>query len=114
MVADEYRRGFTALFFEDFGWKKAERRAVASAALRSSRPAERIDLHHAYVRSLLYGLSRFPALVGEHMAVLDAEAVAAVADADGYDAAEAERSGVRAQQAELLEEAFRLGQPVEQ
>ena len=208
LMAEEYRRGFTSLFFEDFGWKKAERRAVASAALRTAAPAERIDLHHSYVRSLLYGLSRYPALMAEHLeqlgailieeadlrrwrdtlmgagmdhpaldsdliaaildaallpetlrhsikqdlcfpfsradadpgrsaeqiggllavlagerglaehaAVLDAEAVALVAggsDADAYLATEAERAHVREQQEQLLEEAFRLGEPVEQ
>jgi DNA primase len=204
LVAEEYRRGFTSLFFEDFGWKKAERRAVASAALRTAQPAERIDLRHAYVRSLLYGLSRHPAMLtdhledlnavlieepalrkwrdvlmgaamdhpaldsdligaildaallpetlrhniqqdlcfpfsradadparsaeqiggllavlageralGEHLGVLDAEAVATIADADGYEPVEAERAHVREQQVQLLEEAFRLGQPQE-
>ena len=72
LVAEEYRRGFTSLFFEDFGWKKAERRAVASAVLRTATPGERLDLRHAYVRSMLYGLSRHPGLIGLHLEQLGA------------------------------------------
>jgi DNA primase len=68
LVAEEYRRSLTALFFEDFGWKKDERRTIASAVLRATAPAEqRRDLRDAYVEAMLYGLSRHPALIGNHL-----------------------------------------------
>ncbi len=72
LVADEFKRNFTSLFFEDFGWKKAERRTIASAALRTAGPAETIDLRQAYLRSMLYGLSRSPALIGPNLEALTA------------------------------------------
>ena len=64
LVQEEFRRNFTSLFYEDFGWKKADRRAIASAVLKTAEPRERIDLRHAFIRSTLYGLSRHPALIG--------------------------------------------------
>ena len=50
----------------------------------------------------------------EEARMLDAEAVAAVADGTGYDELAAERQTVRNQQAQLLERAFRLGQSDEE
>ena len=69
LVAEEYRRAFNALFFEEFGWKKDERRAIASAIVRTAATASRApgDLAAAYVRSLLYGLTRMPALIAGHI-----------------------------------------------
>jgi len=72
LMQEEFRRNFTGLFFEDFGWKKAERRTIASAVLRTAEPMERIDLRHAFIRSMLYGLSRNPALIGPQIEQLTA------------------------------------------
>ncbi|WP_420141411.1 DNA primase [Sphingomonas sp.] len=68
LVAEEYRRALTALFFEDFGWKRDERRTIASAVLRAAVPHEpRRELRDAYVEAMLYGLSRRPALIAGHL-----------------------------------------------
>jgi DNA primase len=75
LVQEEFRRNFTGLFFEDFGWKKAERRTIASAALRTAEPRERLDLRHAFIRSALYGLSRFPGLIGPQIERITAIAI---------------------------------------
>ena len=70
LVVTEYRRSFTSLFFEDFGWKGKDRRTVSRCSLRTS-PRERRELSTLYIRSLLYGLSRFPFVTSSN-----AEAVA--------------------------------------
>ncbi|WP_294391708.1 DNA primase [uncultured Sphingomonas sp.] len=67
LVAEEYRRSLTSLFFEDFGWNKAERRTIASAVLRAGATEKPRDLRDAYVEGLLYGLSRQPGLIADHM-----------------------------------------------
>ncbi len=36
MPAEEYRRSFSNLFFEDFGWKKRERTDVRQSVLRTA------------------------------------------------------------------------------
>ena len=67
LVAEEYRRSFTALFFEDFGWKKTERRTIASAILKTLPTPGKLDVARAELRSLLYGLSRFPAIITDRI-----------------------------------------------
>jgi DNA primase len=67
LVADEYRRSLTSLFFEDFGWKKAERRAIASGVLRAAAPTLGRPLRDVFIEAMLYGLSRQPKLVVEHI-----------------------------------------------
>lgn len=62
IVAQEYKRSFNDIFFEDFGWKKGERTAIASAALHTG-PRKALDLHAQYLRSVLFGLSRHPDLL---------------------------------------------------
>nr|WP_223797065.1 DNA primase [Sphingomonas nostoxanthinifaciens] len=77
LVADEYKRAFTSLFFEDFGWKKTERRTIASAVLRAAtRPESYRDLRDSYVEAMLYGLSRHPHLIAEHLDQLAAMPIA--------------------------------------
>ena len=65
VVAQEYRRSFNDLFFEDFGWKRTDRRAFASAMLHTV-PVRPGDLGSQVIRSLLYGLARFPAVLADH------------------------------------------------
>jgi DNA primase len=76
LVAEEYKRAFTSLFFEDFGWKKAERRTVAAGAMRTAaalgNPVPRDDLIGLALRSL----SRRPHLLGEHVEQLAALQIA--------------------------------------
>lgn len=76
VVAQEYRRSFNDLFFEEFGWKKGERRTFASTMLNTL-PERPGDLRDRYLRSLLYGLGRYPAALREHV-----EQIAALAIAD--------------------------------
>jgi DNA primase len=59
LVSTEIRRNLTGYFFEDFGWKHKERRTIGSAILNTG-PRGQVDLMALYVRSALYGLSRFP------------------------------------------------------
>ncbi|WP_156678973.1 DNA primase [Sphingomonas profundi] len=59
LMADEYRRSFTGYFFEDFGWKRQERGGVQQSVVRTS-PGGRRELSGLFVRSLLYGLTRYP------------------------------------------------------
>lgn len=71
-VADEFARSFRSLFFEDFGWKRDQRRAIATTVLRTSARVAP-NLARLYVRSALYGLTRFPAV-----AAMNLEALAAI------------------------------------
>ncbi len=75
LVGEEYRRSFTGLFFEDFGWKKDERRTIASAAIRTAAPEAIGNLRERFVRAMLYGLSRMPALIGPNIERIDALAI---------------------------------------
>jgi DNA primase len=59
LVQDEYRKGFKSRFYEDFGWKKGQQDRVKGHILATS-PDQRRDLAPLFVRSALYGLSRFP------------------------------------------------------
>ncbi|MBX9796116.1 DNA primase [Sphingomonas sp.] len=59
LVKYEYRRAFNDLFFEEFGWKRAERRVIGQAAVASGPHGPR-DLYHSFTRSALFGLSRYP------------------------------------------------------
>jgi len=59
LVAEEYRRTFTSLFFEDFGWKRRDRDDVRTGIVRTG-PRGHRALTSLYVRSALYGLTRFP------------------------------------------------------
>jgi DNA primase len=63
--ADEYRRTFRSYFFEDFGWKKRDRRALGSSILKTS-PISKSPMVKLYIRSALYGLSRFPRILVEN------------------------------------------------
>lgn len=66
LVAEEYRRSFTNLFFEDFGWKKRDRDDVHGGVLRTGPHGHRA-LTNLYVRSALYGLTRFPQVIAPRM-----------------------------------------------
>ncbi len=59
LMADEYRRSFNSLFFERFGWKRPERGQLTQAVLDTG-PAGRRELAGLYIRSVLYGLTRYP------------------------------------------------------
>ncbi|USI73042.1 DNA primase [Sphingomonas morindae] len=65
IVAQEFKRSFNDLFFEDFGWKRGERRAIASAVLHSE-PRQPGDVGGLVLRQLLYGLSRHPQVLRRH------------------------------------------------
>lgn len=63
LVQYEYRRALNDLFFEEFGWKRQERRAIGEAIVATG-PGGRRDLYQQFTRSALYGLSRFPQALG--------------------------------------------------
>ncbi len=62
LVSTEIRRNLIGYFFEDFGWKHKERRVIGSAILNTGPRGQVPDLMRLYIRSALYGLSRFPFL----------------------------------------------------
>ncbi len=62
LVRSEYRRSFNDRFFEDFGWKRDERRTIGTSIVRTGRHS-RDGLYNSYLRSAFYGLSRFPAVL---------------------------------------------------
>jgi DNA primase len=64
-VADEFARSFTKLFFEDFGWKGKQRQDIFRSAVRTS-PRVSPDLARLFIRSTLYGLTRFPQVAAAH------------------------------------------------
>ncbi|MEA3063391.1 MAG: primase [Sphingomonadales bacterium] len=66
LVADEFARSLRDLFFEEFGWKRKQSKTVFGAAVRTS-PRVAPDLYPLYVRSTLYGLTRFPQVAAAHM-----------------------------------------------
>jgi DNA primase len=72
LLAEEYRRAFNNLFFEEFGFKKVERRSIASAALRLAANDNRTDVHHSLVWAALKGLSQRPGLIASVMEDLHA------------------------------------------
>ncbi|SDD13284.1 DNA primase [Sphingomonas sp. YR710] len=57
ILQEEYRRSFTSLFFEDFGWKGRDRTVVGDAISRTRRD---IKTYQSIARSALYGCFRFP------------------------------------------------------
>lgn len=69
LIREEMARSFKDLFFEDFGWKKKQRLAITKAAVNTS---ERIDLrtYRLYVRSALFGLTRFPQVAAANLEAL--------------------------------------------
>lgn len=62
LVQSEYKRSFNDLFFEDFGWKRAERRVIGESVLATG-PHGRPDVLRTLERSTMYGLARFPAVL---------------------------------------------------
>jgi DNA primase len=62
LVQSEYKRTFNDLFFEDFGWKRGERATIGKAVVETGPNASR-NLLRSYVRSALYGLARYPAVL---------------------------------------------------
>jgi DNA primase len=60
IVGQEYRRSFNDLFFEEFGFKRAERRTLGSAFLHTEPGRARLSLRDNFARSALYGLSNTP------------------------------------------------------
>jgi DNA primase len=69
LMKQEFIRSFNDLFFEDFGWKKKYRQAITSAVVNTS---ERVDakVYRLYVRSALFGLTRFPRVAAANIEAL--------------------------------------------
>jgi DNA primase len=62
LARSEYRRAFNDQFFEDFGWKRQERRTIGTSIVNTG-PRAKSGLYNSYLRSAFYGLSRFPAVL---------------------------------------------------
>ncbi|HEX8420666.1 MAG TPA: DNA primase [Sphingomonas sp.] len=62
LVQTEYKRALNDLFYEDFGWKRGERRVIGEAVVRTG-PHAPHNLLGSYLRSALYGLARYPAVL---------------------------------------------------
>ena len=62
-VQSEYRRTLNDMFFEEFGWKRGERKVIGQSVIQTG---TRRDIHliNSYLRSALYGLARFPLVLG--------------------------------------------------
>jgi DNA primase len=65
ILQDEYRRSLNGLFWDEFGWKREERKKIASSILKTG-PRGNRHLMNLFVRSALYGLSCFPQVVVAH------------------------------------------------
>jgi DNA primase len=65
-VADEFSRSFKDLFYEDFGWKRKQSQDVFRSVVRTA-PRVAPDLAKLFVRSALYGLTRFPSVAATHL-----------------------------------------------
>lgn len=65
-VAEEFGRSFNELFFEEFGWKRAQLQSVFRSTVRTS-PRVAPDLARLYMRSALYGLTRFPMVAADNL-----------------------------------------------
>lgn len=65
-VADEFARSFKDQFYEEFGWKGKQRDQILKSAVRTS-PRIAPDLSRLFVRSALYGLTRFPSVATTHL-----------------------------------------------
>lgn len=74
-VQSEYKRALNDVFFEEFGWKRAERRIIGQSVVQTS-PRRTIDLPNSFMRSALYGLSRFPAVLSVALEVVSSLHVA--------------------------------------
>jgi DNA primase len=62
-LQEQYRKAFRDQFYDDFGWKKGERKAIGSSIVKTSlRVNPRLTA--LFVRSTLYGLSRYPLVIG--------------------------------------------------
>jgi DNA primase len=59
LTRSEYKRSFNDRFFEDFGWKRQERKTIGTSVVETS-ARKNPGLHNSYLRSAFYGLSRFP------------------------------------------------------
>ena len=62
LARSEYKRSFNDNFFEDFGWKRQERRTIGTSVVETS-ARKNPGLYNSYLRSAFYGLSRFPAVL---------------------------------------------------
>ncbi|MCA1749444.1 MAG: hypothetical protein LC634_07910 [Sphingomonadales bacterium] len=75
-IAREYKRSFASFFYDEFGWRKSERDEIRRAILKTGPRGDR-QLTPLFVRSMLYGLSRFPAVIratSEEVAGIDMQA----------------------------------------
>jgi hypothetical protein len=63
------------MFFEAHGWKREDRRAVAQAVVRTG-PRGEPTLARSVLRSLLYGLTRFPGVAADRIEAIAGLAVA--------------------------------------
>jgi DNA primase len=62
LARSEYKRSFNDRFFEDFGWKRQERKTIGTSVVETS-IRKNPNLYSSYLRSAFYGLSRFPAVL---------------------------------------------------
>jgi DNA primase len=62
LARSEYKRSFNDRFFEDFGWRRQERRTIGTSVVETS-ARKNPNLYSSYLRSAFYGLSRFPAVL---------------------------------------------------
>jgi DNA primase len=74
-VAEEFSRSFKDSFYEDFGWKKKQADQLFRSSIQSS-PRVSPDLARLYIRSALYGLSRFPSVAAAHLEEIGTMAIA--------------------------------------
>ena len=66
LMGDEFGRSFRRMFNDEFAWRPEHRRAILSAAIRTS-PRIAPDMARSTVRSALHGLTRHPQLIAEHL-----------------------------------------------
>ncbi|WP_082898293.1 DNA primase [Sphingomonas sanguinis] len=59
LVQNEYKRSLNDLFFEDFGWKRQERRVIGTSVIQTG-PRSSGNWFSSTIRSTLYGLARYP------------------------------------------------------
>ena len=62
LVQLEYKRSLNDAFYEDFGWKRGERKQIAQSVITTGSYSRR-SLLTSYKRSALYGLARYPAII---------------------------------------------------
>ena len=65
-LKEQFHKEFRDRFYEDFGWKKSERRVIGSSIVKTG-PRVNPKLTTLFVRSALYGLSRYPLVIAHNL-----------------------------------------------